>query len=657
MDLSSSVNNLETVSAPEVKKVSYQRSLRGQLNSHPLDTEISSWSSLHRMVEQMRKAFSMEESAKYEQPPGTGEDDGDDEDAFRIEGGNDSAARLKEHMKSHAGVNHHCRALISVLVLALTIATIKFWVDSEYPSNLEIRYTGDAPVCDRDETLLQSLRTFSTLEDVKNGAVASDHPKCSEIGLSMLRDYHGNAVDAAVATALCLGVANPSSSGIGGGAFMLIHAEATPRESVDIPEFHDARPDQKPIVNNGKITEVIDCREVAGSAATTLMYEAEGVAGDASVFGGLAVAVPGELRGLELAHARHGRLDWKTVVQPAMELARNGIPVYPHLANDIAAISLRHDTHDGLPTLRSLLTHNNNWDRPLKEGELIKNVKLADTLEAIMDNGADALYTGDRAQQLVDDLQKAGGILTKEDLEQYRPTLRSPLISDNVFGLHIVGVPPPSSGGATIIGALRFLAGYDTSPLVSFADTLTVHHMIEALRHVFSIRMSMGDPDFPIGNEVTNATTQDAVDALTSGPYMEHLRQASSDYSMLNLSQYGGKKFAQLHDSDGQKEVNDAKEGDRRRRLGGGSLKHRRLADPFGYLNDDGTSHFSVIDKDGNSVAMTTSVNSRFGSCVVSETTGVLLNNQMNGKYIIVTCTVIISGSGNPSHSDRPIIA
>jgi gamma-glutamyltranspeptidase len=150
----------------------------------------------------------------------------------------------------------------------------------------------------------------------------------------------------------------------------------------------------------------------------------------------------------------------------------------------------------------------------------------------------------------------------------------------------------------------------------------------------------MGDPDFPIPNEVTNATTQDAVDALTRGPYMEQLRQASSDDSMLNLSQYGGAKFAQLHDNDGQGEAKDAKEGDRRgrkRRLLGvdspTNVRQRRLVDPFGYLNDDGTSHFSVIDKDGNSVAMTTSVNSRFGSCVVSEATGILLNNQMDGKW------------------------
>jgi hypothetical protein len=152
---------------------------------------------------------------------------------------------------------------------------------------------------------IKALQNGSSLEDLKHGAVASDHEICSKVGTSILRDG-GNAVDAAVATILCLGVANPASSGLGGGAFILIHSDKINYENRahqgGFPPFHDATSGTV-IDSNGKITEVIDCRETAPAAATVDMFATKPVS--ASSFGGLAVAVPGELRGLELAHARH----------------------------------------------------------------------------------------------------------------------------------------------------------------------------------------------------------------------------------------------------------------------------------------------------------------------------------------------------------------
>jgi hypothetical protein len=152
---------------------------------------------------------------------------------------------------------------------------------------------------------IKALQNSSSLEDLKHGAVASDHEICSQVGTSILRDG-GNAVDAAVATILCLGVANPASSGLGGGAFILIHSDKINYENRahqrGFPPFHDATSGTI-IDSNGKITEVIDCREIAPAAATVDMFATKPVS--ASSFGGLAVAVPGELRGLELAHARH----------------------------------------------------------------------------------------------------------------------------------------------------------------------------------------------------------------------------------------------------------------------------------------------------------------------------------------------------------------
>jgi hypothetical protein len=155
---------------------------------------------------------------------------------------------------------------------------------------------------------ITALKSSSTLERLKNGVVASDQAICSKIGLAILRDYGGNAIDAAVATALCVGVVNPVSSGLGGGTFILIHSDS-PAKTYDLPPFHDKRDGSSEAMSkNGVTTEVIDAREIAPAASTTDMFL--NADENASVFGGLAPAVPGELRGLELAHARHGHLPW-----------------------------------------------------------------------------------------------------------------------------------------------------------------------------------------------------------------------------------------------------------------------------------------------------------------------------------------------------------
>ena len=218
--------------------------------------------------------------------------------------------------------------------------------------------------------------------------------------------------------------------------------------------------------------------------------------------------------------------------------------------------------------------------------------------------------------------------MTTDDLESYRATLRSPLIAHDVSGFTLVGVPPPSSGGGTVIGAARFLSGYLT-PFVSFADTLSKHRMVEALRHAFAIRMSLSDPAFH-----TNVT-MDAANDLVHGPYMEQLRKISRDNDTLPLSMYGGPKWAQLNDSDDKGIGTDAHEGDRRRSLRQ-ELSDRELARRFGYLDDHGTSHLTVIDKDRNAVSITSSINTIFGSGVLSESTGIFLNSQVSGGRMLV---------------------
>ena len=657
-----SVRASAAVSANSYQKSSSNSSLRNMdatASTTTTSTDRRSSGILHRFIDSTFRGFSIEQG--YENPPQAeqeeeSQDDGeannrdvDDENDI----GNDKNDSISSTPSSSPRHNR-CVLVVSVMLVVSFVASLAVYIYFTHGRGQGplLQYTGEenddfAAASESNnkekqtQKLIQTLKSFSTLPPMDHGVVAADHPTCSEIGLSMMRDLGGNAIDAAVATALCLGVANPSSSGIGGGAFILIHADADNYlknlDQKPQPKYHEARINPKTFAKGttDKINEVIDCREVAGEKASTTMFEDEGVPSDASLFGGLAIGVPGELKGLELSHARHGRLEWAAVVRPAMELARNGVPVYTHLAHDIEMMQGRQALHgNGLPTLRKLLTHDNDWKHILKEGQLIKNVKLADTLQAIMEDGSDALYVGTRAEQLANDIQRGGGILTKDDIELYLPTLRDPVISDNVFGIRVVGVPPPSSGGAVIIGAIRFLAGFAT-PLASFADTLGIHRMTEAMKHAFAIRMSMGDPAFPIGNDVTNATTYDAVEALIQGSYMEELRQSSySDNRVLNMSHYGGPKFAQLNDSDGSAHGHDAKEGDRRRRRRRLQRQkgRRRLADPFGYLEDHGTSHLSVVDADGNAVAITTSVNAQFGCGIVSESTGIVLNNQMDGK-------------------------
>jgi gamma-glutamyltranspeptidase len=349
-----------------------------------------------------------------------------------------------------------------------------------------------------------------------------------------------------------------------------------------------------------------------------------------------------QLRGLELAHARHGRLPWRDVVEPTIKLARDGVPVDRHTARFIDGFFQHWDNYfagdekanKAASGLRKYLSPNGSTY--LREGELLRNLPLAETLEAIAEDGADALYKGAIAENLVEDVRASGGILTTNDMESYRAVLRTP-ISASVFGdmnYTLVGVPPPSSGGAVIIGIARFLSGY-LKPFAS--DGLSFHRMVEGMRHAFAIRMSMGDPAFSAN------LTKGAVEDLTTTGYIESLRQMTRDDTVLPLSLYGGPKWAQLHDDEGKKEAVDAHEGDRRQRIrrrlaleqevserNSLDQSRRRLVRPFGYLEDSGTSHLSVLDGDGNAVAITTSINNIFGSEVYSETTGVLLGNTMD---------------------------
>ena len=479
-----------------------------------------------------------------------------------------------------------------------------------------------------NEQALLNLRESSSVQEKEHGAVAADDETCSQMGVSILRDKGGNAVDAAVTTAFCLGVVNPASSGIGGGGFILVHMnDAEQHGSIPRghpgpkPRFDDARNGKESTVQEGNfmgVTELIDCREVAPLNATSEMYTE--LSAKASVDGPLSIAIPGEARGLELAHYRYGKLSWGQVMEPVVQLAEEGVPVSRWLADEINNIrkvfdSSSYDNKANDPFLKMITKDGVSY---LKEGDIMRRPEHAKTLRSIMEYGADYLYRGSVAQNIAKEIQSAGGIIQVEDIIKYRPTIRDPLIA-KVKGFNIVTTPPPSSGGAVIIGVLRFLSGY-LDPFASFASALSKHRMVEAFKHGFAIRMSMSDPAF--NANVTKAAVTD----LIEGSYMEELRRNTSDMDVLPLSKYGGGKWAQIKSSDDKVTAKDAKEGDRRKLM---NKDHRTLRG-FNYLEDHGTTHLSVVDKDRNAVAITSSINFHFGSKFVSSSTGILFNDQVS---------------------------
>jgi len=465
------------------------------------------------------------------------------------------------------------------------------------------------------EKEILAIQNISSVTHMPHGAVSADDQRCSKMGVSVMKDMNGNAMDAAVTTALCLGLVNPASSGIGGGAFILVHSPLRdhPFESGSSLPFLDRRKnsDESSMEKNKKRTEVIDCREAAPGKATFDMFESLPVS--ASTLGTLSIAVPGELRGLEIAHARFGSLTWKEVLQPVISLAEKGVTVSHFLAKEIFD---NRETIEQYEATRRIFTSNNDGKNLLVEGDLMTRPSYTNTLKQIAEFGADYVYTGKVAAILAQEIQEFGGIISFKDILNYKPILRDPLVAQ-VNGISIASVPPPSSGGGTVIGALRFLSGYK-NPFALFDGGLSTHRFVEALKHVFAIRMSLSDPDF------FSNVTQSAVQDLISGTFMEHLRQKTLDNTILPLSAYGG-KWALINSTDDTGNATDAHEGDRR--LQGNVRRRTRL---FNYLEDHGTTHLNVVDKHRNSVAITSSVNYYFGSKFASPSTGIIFNNVMD---------------------------
>ncbi len=318
----------------------------------------------------------------------------------------------------------------------------------------------------------------------------------------------------------------------------------------------------------------LDFRETAPASAHRDMYVVDGqVDPMASRRGGLAVAVPGEVAGLYALHERYGALPWADVVEPARALAADGFDVDTLLPLRIAA----DEDFAATPELASRFTIDG---RPVMEGDLLVRADLGAALAAIQTDGPSAFYEGEVARDIVAAVAREGGTMTLEDLAGYAPRWMEPTRA-SYRGYEVFGMPGPSSGGMVLATTLAVLDRFELGRFRP-SDAMATHIIVQALGHTFADRAEyMGDPSF----------VDVPAEALMSADRVDEIERAFDPLTTLPPEAYGMR--AQVTD-------------------------------------DHGTSHLSVVDAYGNAVALTTTVNTSFGSHVVTDTFGILLNNEMD---------------------------
>jgi gamma-glutamyltranspeptidase/glutathione hydrolase len=381
--------------------------------------------------------------------------------------------------------------------------------------------------------------------------VVTTDGRATEAGVAVLR-AGGNAVDAGVAVAFALTVTYPLGACLGGGGFMLYRAG---------PDEHHA----------------LDFRERApGALKAELFLDDEGrPIPDLSLRTGLAVGVPGSVAGLAEAHRRWGSRSWSELLQPAIRLAEQGFTVGPMLA---LAFEREADRLRADPEARRVLTRDGE---PYREGELLVQPDLAATLRAIAERGSSGFYDGPTAAAIVDTVSRAGGVMRVDDLAAYRPVLRRPIVG-SYRGHRVVGFPPPSSAGITLLQILGMLERFDLEAS-GYGSSATTHLIVEAERRGFADRSRwLGDPAF-FAVPSSGLLQPEYIARLASG-----IRVARATPS------------AEVHPGR-----------------------------PAG-ADDHETLHFSIGDAAGRVVAMTLTLNQWFGTGIVAPGTGVLLNNEMD---------------------------
>ncbi|XP_058468197.1 glutathione hydrolase 1 proenzyme-like isoform X2 [Malaya genurostris] len=396
------------------------------------------------------------------------------------------------------------------------------------------------------------ISSYTPLHVFQHAAVCSDSELCSKIGRDFLKK-NGTVIDATLATMFCAGMTNMQSMGIGGGFVMNVY------------------------IKNERKAYTLDAREISAIAATEDMHLHDP---STTNEGPLSIATPGELKGYWEAHKRFGKLSWREIIQPTIDICRKGFEMSKHMYDSLHTNSkvLSDDQ------LRQMF-FDERTNAFFKPGTVIKPRKLCDTLEYIATNGGNSLYKGELANIFAEDLKDLGSIITKEDLESYNVRWNDS-ISIDINGDTMYVIPPPACG-VLISFLINILKNYNFKPddLSTVNSTiLTYHRIIEAFKHTYGKRTLIGDPKF--------FNIDDLVRDLTSSDYAEQIRLKIHDDTTKQLPQDYGAQF---------------------------------------YMdNSHGTAHISVLGPNGDAVSVTSSVNFYFGAALTGKRTGIIVNSGMD---------------------------
>lgn len=382
----------------------------------------------------------------------------------------------------------------------------------------------------------------------ENGMVVSARKEASKIGVEILKKG-GNAFDAMVATELALAVAYPYAGNIGGGGFMVCRTA------------------------DGKVG-ALDYREKAPLAATRDMYldEEGNIIRGKSTRGATAVGVPGTVAGVFAGHEKFGKLPMKEILAPVIALARNGVVVTQKQERRLQGYQKAF-----LEVNKDSILLTDAW----KQGDTIKYLALANTLERIAENGRDEFYKGETAKKIAQFIQEKGGIITEKDMANYEAQWRVPVVFE-YDDLKIISMSPPSSGGVALA---QIMNGVEPFDLDEYGHNSTKYMQVitEAERRAYADRsFFLGDPDFvyiPIGTLISKAYTQKRMESFS---------------------------FQKATPSS--------------------ELEHGTIE----FLESDQTTHYSIVDSEGNAVSVTTTLNSGFGSKVYIKELGFFFNNEMD---------------------------
>jgi gamma-glutamyltranspeptidase / glutathione hydrolase len=389
----------------------------------------------------------------------------------------------------------------------------------------------------------------------KSGMVITTSAPASDVGAAILRKG-GNAVDAAVATAFALAVTHPSAGNIGGGGFMVI------------------RPAKGEAIT-------VDYRERAPLKSTPTMYlDSTGkIARQLTATGYLAPGVPGTVRGLAAAHKRFGTLPWKDLVMPAVDLAEKGF-----VLSDALARSLNREVSGAMARYPvSVAAYGKPGGGEWKAGDTIVLRNLGRTLREIATKGPNAFYTGWIADSIASAMARNGGLISKQDLAAYQAKVRVP-IRGTYRGYGLITMPPPSSGGVTMIEMLNMLETFDLAKLGAMSPQ-ALHYEIEAMRRGYLDRARyLGDPDF----------VKMPIEKLTSKTYARALAKTIDPDHASNSAELG-----------------------------------KDIVGPIASDEHEETTQFSIVDNKGNAVSNTYTLEGGFGSHVVVDGAGFILNNEM----------------------------